>query len=159
MPANINSHVARLHRFLPFSSAHDQIYEEYQTGEDNLDLATVAIFHAIEAIRANAKCVILTGDAGHGKTHMCRRLLEKELLGYTPEEARKILQGSCDAKSPIPPAKGVESVSVRIHKDLSEIQPPSKAAILFEEALDRDNECLVVCANEGRYDSQYEYFN
>ena len=150
MPANINSHVARLHRFLPFSSAHDQIYEEYQTGEDNLDLGTVAINHAIEAIRSGAKCVILTGDAGHGKTHMCRRLLEKSLLGYQPEEARKILQSSCDAKSSIPPAEGYQSVSLRIHKDLSEVQPPSQAAILFEDAMERTDESLIVCANEGR---------
>ena len=150
MIAKINRHVARLHRFLPFSSAHDQIYEEYQTGEDNLDLETVAIFHAIEAIRAGAKTVILTGDAGHGKTHMCRRLLGQELLGYGPEEARKILQTNCEAKKSITPAEGYETVALRIHKDLSEIQPPSLAAKLFEEALSREDECLVVCANEGR---------
>ena len=150
MSVNINTHVARLHRFLPFSSAHDQIYEEYQTGEDNLDLATVAIDHAIEAIKAGAKCVILTGDAGHGKTHMCRRLLEQPLLGYAPDEARKILQNNCDAKSAIPPADGGQTVSLRIHKDLSEVNPPSQAAKLIEESIDRPDESLIVCANEGR---------
>lgn len=150
MPANINSHVARLHRFLPFSSAHDQIYEEYQTGEDNLDLATIAIDYAIAAIRNGAKCVILTGDAGHGKTHMCRRLLEKGLLGYEPDQARKLLQTSCDAQTAIPPADGKSEVSLRIHKDLSEVQPPSRAAKLFEDAINKPDECLIVCANEGR---------
>jgi hypothetical protein len=150
MAANINSHVARLHRFLPFSSAHDQIYEEYQTGEDNLDLATVAIDYATNAIRNGAKCVILTGDAGHGKTHMCRRLLEKSLLGYDAEQARNLLQSSCDAQSAIPPADGKKGKSLRIHKDLSEIQPPSKAAKLFEDAINKPDECLIVCANEGR---------
>jgi hypothetical protein len=147
---NINTHVARLHRFLPFSSAHDQIYEEYQTGEDNLDLATIAIDHAIDAIKAGAKCVILTGDAGHGKTHMCRRLLEQPLLGYPPDEARKILQKNCDARSSIPPTEGVQTVSLRIHKDLSEVNPPSQAAKLIEESIDRPDESLIVCANEGR---------
>jgi len=150
MPANINSHVARLHRFLPFSAAHDQIYEEYQTGEDNLDLATVAIDYAIEAIRNGAKCLILTGDAGHGKTHMCRRLLEKGLLGYEPDLARKILQNKCDAKSVIKPAEGFRAPALRIHKDLSEVHPPSQAAKLFEQSLYNEGECLIVCANEGR---------
>ena len=150
MPANINSHVARLHRFLPFSSAHDQIYEEYQTGEDNLDLATVAIDYAITAIRNGAKCVILTGDAGHGKTHMCRRLLEKALLGYNPDQARQILQKSCDATVAIPANEGYKATSLRIHKDLSEVNPPSQAAKLFEEAIQKPDECLIVCANEGR---------
>lgn len=150
MAAVINSHVTRLLRFLPFSSAHDQIYEEFQTGEDNLDLATVAIDYAIEAIRNGAKCVILTGDAGHGKTHMCRRLLEKGLLGYNAEQARKLLQTSCDAQFAIQPADGFKAPPLRIHKDLSEVQPPSKAAKLFEDAINNPDECLIVCANEGR---------
>lgn len=150
MPGNINTHVARLHRFLPFSAAHDQIYEEYQTGEDNLDLATVAISYAAEAINAGARLVILTGDAGHGKTHMCRRLIESALLRHDGRRARQYLLESCDGSVAIPPADGVDCVPLRIHKDLSEIQPPSRAASLFEEAGVRTNEALVVCANEGR---------
>ena len=150
MPANINSHVVRLHRFLPFSAAHDQIYEEYQTGEDRLDLETVSIDYAASAIRAGARCLVLTGDAGHGKTHMCRRLLEHALLGHAPEAARHHLLESCNASVSIAPAEGVVAPNLRIHKDLSEIQPPSRAAKLLEESAAREGECLVVCANEGR---------
>lgn len=150
MPAIINSHIVRLHRFLPFSAAHDQIYEEYQTGEDNLDLATVAISYAADAVRAGARCVILTGDAGHGKTHMCRRLIEVGLLGHDPTSARKYLLESCDGGAAVPPASGFDCLPLRIHKDLSEIQPPSNAARLLEEAGTRGNEALIVCANEGR---------
>jgi hypothetical protein len=150
MSVNTNSHVVRLHRFLPFSAAHDQIYEEYQTGEDNLDLETVAISYAANAIRSGARCVILTGDAGHGKTHMCRRLLEGELLGYSSDKARRYLQESCDGSVVIPPEDGSSSPILRIHKDLSEIQPPSRAARFLEEMGARNGESLVVCANEGR---------
>lgn len=150
MQGNINSHIVRLHRFLPFSAAHDQIYEEYQTGEDNLDLDTVAISYAADAIKAGARCVILTGDAGHGKTHMCRRLIESGLLGHDPETARKYLLDACDGASAIPPARGVDCLPLRIHKDLSEIQPPSNAARLLEVAGAQSNEALIVCANEGR---------
>ncbi len=150
MPANTNSHVVRLHRFLPFSAAHDQIYEEYQTGDDRLDLETVSIDYTAGAIRSGARCVVLTGDAGHGKTHMCRRLLEQALLGHAPHVARQHLLESCNASVPIPPADGVDAPRLRMHKDLSEIQPPSRAARLLEESAARDGECLVVCANEGR---------
>lgn len=150
MPANINSHVVRLHRFLPFSAAHDQIYEEYQTGEDRLDLDTISIEYTANAIRAGAGCIVLTGDAGHGKTHMCRRLLEQSLLGHSPEIARQHLLESCNATVSIPPAEGVSVPSLRIHKDLSEIHPPSRAARLLEESAAYAGECLVVCANEGR---------
>ena len=150
MPASTNTHVVRLHRFLPFSAAHDQIYEEYQTGEDNLDLETVAIAYATRAIRSGAKCVILTGDAGHGKTHMCRRLLEGELLGYGGDQARRHLLESCNGNTAIPSCNGSISQSLRIHKDLSEIQPPSRAARFLEDMVSTGDESLVVCANEGR---------
>lgn len=147
---NSNNHVARLHRFLPFSAAHDQIYEEYQTGEDNLDLKTVAISYAAEAVKAGAQCVIFTGDAGHGKTHMCRRLIEDELLGYNEEVARKLLLSNCDGGQAIPPSDGSPTPRLRIHKDLSEIQPPRRAAEFLEQNGRRDGETLIVCANEGR---------
>lgn len=148
--ANINTHVVRLHRFLPFSTAHDQIYEEYQTGEDNLDLETVAISYAVEAIKSGARCVILTGDAGHGKTHMCRRLIEEALLGYDGIAAREHLRRHCDGTFPIPPAAGRSGVKLRLHKDLSEMKPPSRAAEFLEAHREGDDEALVVCANEGR---------
>lgn len=150
MPSNINSHVVRLHRFLPFSASHDQIYEEYQTGDDNLDLDTVAIHYAAQAIRAGARCVVLTGDAGHGKTHMCRRLIADALLEHDGNTARRYLLDSCDGTVAIPPAAGVESPNLRVHKDLSEMQPPSRAARFLEESGTRIGEALVVCANEGR---------
>jgi hypothetical protein len=148
--ANSNSHVARLHRFLPFSSVHDQIYEEYQTGEDNLNLETVAISYAAEAVRAGAQCVIFTGDAGHGKTHMCRRLIEDALLGYDSEAAREHLLSNCNGSYAIPPSDGSAGPRLRIHKDLSEIQPPRRAAEFLEQNGRRDGETLIVCANEGR---------
>lgn len=150
MTANVNTHVVRLHRFLPFSAAHDQIYEEYQTGEDNLDLETVAIDYAVKAIKSGAKIVVLTGDAGHGKTHMCRRLIETSLLGHEPAQSRRHLLDSCDGRFSIDPAVGVTAPSLRIHKDLSEMQPPSRAAHFLEESGALSGECLVVCANEGR---------
>jgi hypothetical protein len=150
MPANINNHVARFHRFLPFSAAHDQIYEEYQTGDDDLDLETVAISYAAKAIKSGARCVILTGDAGHGKTHLCRRLIQEGLLGYDNVRARHHLLESCDGNLLIPPAAKVSSPSLRIHKDLSEIQPPSRAARFLEDVGNHKGEALLVCANEGR---------
>jgi hypothetical protein len=147
---NVNSHVDRLHRFLPFSSVHDQIYEEYQTGEDSLNLETVAIRYAIDAVTSGAKLVILTGDAGHGKTHMCRRLLESELLGYSSEDARRLLLTSCDGSMPISSVGSDSNLALRIHKDLSEIQPPSRAAAFLEQSSLNSHETLIVCANEGR---------
>jgi hypothetical protein len=153
MPAsteNINSHVDRLHRFLPFTPAHEQIYEEYQNDKDALDLETVAIEYAQRVIGTGAKLLILTGDAGHGKTHMCRRLLESEHLGYTVEESRRLLLESCDGRTSLPSKTRTIKQAIRIHKDLSEVNPPSRAATLLESAKNTTDEILIVCANEGR---------
>ena len=39
---------------------------------------------------SGAQVIVLTGDAGHGKTHLCRRIIEG-FLGYDEEEARKLI--------------------------------------------------------------------
>lgn len=144
----INSHVGRLNRYLPFSAAHEQIYEEYQTGEDSLDLPTVALDYALRAMGRGAKCIVLTGDAGHGKTHLCRRLIE-QFLGYETATSRSLLRGKCDAADAISHSSDPNHQRLRIHKDFSELDPPM-AAKLLEESSQRENEILVVCANEGR---------
>ncbi|MNZ23029.1 hypothetical protein D3C78_401320 [compost metagenome] len=144
----INSHVSRLNRFLPFSAAHDQIYEEYQTGEDSLDLQTVALSYAERALRAGAKCIVLTGDAGHGKTHMCRRLIEN-LLGYAGGDARRLLVSKCNGSTAIDSLDSATPLRLRIHKDFSELDLLSAAALL-ESIPSQPDEALVVCANEGR---------
>lgn len=144
----INSHVTRLNRYLPLSAAHDQIYEEYQTGEDALDLGTVALEYTESALKSGACCIVLTGDAGHGKTHMCRRLIES-ILGYKADDARRALIANCDGASAIPAMEGHGDIKLRIHKDFSELEPKA-AADLLEGVSSRPGETLVVCANEGR---------
>ena len=143
-----NSHVARLNRYLPFSAAHEQIYEEYQTGEDSLDLSTVALEYSHRAVAAGASCVVLTGDAGHGKTHLCRRLIES-VLGYETPAARELLRTSCNGNESIAHASLSGGVRLRVHKDFSELEPGAAAALL-EKSAERTGEVLVVCANEGR---------
>lgn len=145
--AKVNTHVERMNRYLPISAAHDQIYEEYQTGEDVLDLETEALTYALNALSKGAKCIILTGDAGHGKTHLCRRLLEKH-SGYSSDEARKLLRTECDGVSIIPHVDSDRKDGIIIHKDFSEIEPSEAAAVL--ESYAATNNPMVVCANEGR---------
>ena len=148
MSPKINSHVTRLNRFLPFTVVFDQIFEEYQD-DSSLSLATVALEYAKKAVKANAKCIVLTGDAGHGKTHLCRRLIE-EVLGYSSNEARALLRESCNGENVLLPKNGVEGAKLRIHKDFSELGI-DKAAQLIETVSEQiSSETLVVCANEGR---------
>jgi type II secretory pathway predicted ATPase ExeA len=78
MPNRTNFHVQRLHRFLPFDPSHEQIYEEYQKSEDSLELETEALNYLLTILPKAPRLVVLTGDAGHGKTHLCRRLIDTE---------------------------------------------------------------------------------
>jgi hypothetical protein len=143
-----NGNVARMSRYLPFSVSHEQIYEEYQTDEDALSLDTEALKYILSALKAGARCIVLTGDAGHGKTHLCRKLLS-EYLGYGVTESRKLLLSKCDGGSIISSVMPNIKTVLRVHKDFSEIDPDSAAKFL-EEHGNSQGESLVLCANEGR---------
>jgi len=143
----INPHVSRLNRYLPFSVSHDQIYEEYQSDQDGKSLETIALQYVLRALREGARCIILTGDAGHGKTHLCRRLIEGHLK-YQTAESRLLLLEKCDGREAIQPASG-SGIALRIHKDFSEIDT-SRAYQFIEEHGENDEEALIICANEGR---------
>jgi hypothetical protein len=135
-------------RFLPFDPSHDQIYEEYQVADDSLNLDTKAYDYVLAAAQSGATVVILTGDAGHGKTHLCRRFIEG-FLGYSEEEARHIINTECDGRKSIEPKPGtLHQGKLRVFKDFSEFAPPL-AAQLVEEA-NASDDLTIICANEGR---------
>lgn len=148
MAFKTNYHVERLHRYLPFSPDHDQIYEEYQTTKDALNLHTKALEYLLHAARSGSRLVVLTGDAGHGKTHLCRRLLQ-EHLGFRERDAREAINSQCDGDQAISAIDDRIVRPLRIFKDFSE-PPVDLAAKYIEDSHRRDNELLVICANEGR---------
>src|SRR5262245_22415011 len=117
MAERINGHVERLHRYLPFSPDHDQIYEEYQRTEDSLNIDTQALRYVLNAVRTRARLIVLTGDAGHGKTHLCRRLIQDH-LGYNEDEARRLINTACDGVQTIrATSAGPTVVPLRVYKD------------------------------------------
>lgn len=147
MSERINRHVSRLNRFLPFSAEHDQIYEEYQQTDDSLTIETSALRYLQAAVAGSARIIVLTGDAGHGKTYLCRRLIETH-LGYSQDDARALINSSCDGETTIPPIVSHPAKPLRIFKDFSELQIPVAASRL--EAALHDDAVSIVCANEGR---------
>ncbi|UES52174.1 ATP-binding protein [Roseibium aggregatum] len=148
LPENKNPHVYRMARFLPFDPSHDQIYEEYQVAKDSLNLDTVAYHYVLDAAKSGAHVIVLTGDAGHGKTHLCRRVIES-LLDYNEEEARKLIIEASDGRQIIKAKDGTSGAgALRIFKDFSEFAP-ELAASLVEESNSADA-VTIICANEGR---------
>ena len=96
-----NTHVSKLHRYLPFSPLHSQIYEEQANPEHVKSIPTRAGEFLASIVRdTSTRLVVLTGDAGHGKTHLCRRLME-EVLDLEPKDAHERLKTQGDGVQPV----------------------------------------------------------
>jgi hypothetical protein len=145
---SVSNHVERLHRYLPFSPSHDLLYEEYQDSNDSLNLQTVALAYIEGLIAGDARLIVLTGDAGHGKTHVCRRLVERH-LDQTEEGARHLIKEKCKGLEWLEHETDPTVVRLRIVKDFSEIDEEAAARVV--ESVDAESEGVtIVCANEGR---------
>jgi len=143
-----NTIVERLHSYLPLDPANLQIYEEFSRSEDAISLPTAALTYIENCASANkARLLILTGDAGHGKTHLCRRLLES-YLGYSEAESREALTKTCDGNKLLK-SGGEDKQALRIYKDFSETNIDIAAKNL-ERSGDDSNELTIICVNEGR---------
>ncbi|MGH6909453.1 MAG: hypothetical protein ACREEG_04640, partial [Phenylobacterium sp.] len=146
MAYQINTHVQRLHRYLPFDASFDQIYEENRVVGDSPEIETRALHYLRDVLADSARLVILTGDAGHGKTHLCNRVL-REVLGYPADAARAAIKNACDGRllaSELPGGR-----PLRVFKDFSEVTPAKARDLLKSAAADPDS-ATVVCVNEGR---------
>lgn len=146
MPYQTNQHVNRLRSYLPFGSGHGQIYEE-QSDPNLLRSLPTAAFRTLARLVENRekRLIVLTGDAGHGKTHLCRRLLEAT-LGFPIEEAHRLINHECDGRKELGRIAGR---SLKIIKDLSDHSELAAAASI-ESALNEHDSVTIVCANEGK---------
>lgn len=146
MALETNQHVSRLNRFLPFDADYDYLFQEYVEPDGQLALPTEALSYLQdEVLVPERRLIVLTGDAGHGKTYLCAKLLEH--FGLSAVDAAKALRELCDGRSD---ATVLDDGRVlRIVKDMSE-SPPEDASALLVRALADDRAVTVVCANEGR---------
>ena len=142
-----NPTVEKLHRYLPFDPSHDQIYEEYQLG-DSIAIHTRALEYLEQVLGVtDTRIIILTGDAGHGKTHLCRRIV-REYLGYDAESTYEIIQNRCDGRQ-LPSVKHPAKRNLRIFKDFSEVSV-EMGRNLLADTLEDAGSVSIFCVNEGR---------
>jgi hypothetical protein len=140
-----NGTVERLYRYLPFDADASFLYEEYVQPDSRLEYEAQALRYVRRLCASpEVRLVVLTGNAGHGKTHLCRRMLEDR--GYDSKTSMQRLRED-------PPGAvrygGAEGRSLRIVKDLSEI-PEGKAADLLANLAEDPDAIGLVCANEGK---------
>ncbi|MDG5472077.1 hypothetical protein P6709_09965 [Jeotgalibacillus sp. ET6] len=155
---HINSFVSYLDQYNVLSPNHSKIYDEYTIDPDKSDTYSFTIRTKIEEtliqrFENNPQSIILTGNAGDGKTRLCRIVhdyFNEENLLEWPEE------GIVDVVF----SKG----KIRIVKDLSEL----KEDIIYHELTNlqeyisnnhEKNVYYLIAANEGKltkFLSQYE---
>jgi hypothetical protein len=149
MALETNKHVHRLSLYVPFQPALAQIYEESTTLQDAPVLETRALQFVAETLKSpTTRVVILTGDAGHGKTHLCRRLIE-EASEWSGEAALRTMKEFLRGEESVPTSNGW---NLRVVKDLSELGGGDAAKILedFVRAAPASTDRVIVCANEGK---------
>ncbi|MEI7559894.1 MAG: hypothetical protein WCJ63_04810 [Actinomycetes bacterium] len=150
MPLEINEHVAKLTDYIPFEgTSGSQIYE-YTAQDDNaLNVATVALTHVENALdQQDLRLIVLTGDAGHGKTHLSAQTMA--LAGLSRREVNEKLRVEEVCSGLIPVTKLPNGKDLFIIKDLSEISPESLGCMRLKLALQSPDRLTLVCANEGR---------
>ena len=145
MQPQVSEHVEMLNAMQPFDAGFSQIY--FESSSATIRLQT----RAAEALRSHigdpeVRLVVLTGDAGHGKTYMCADLL-MSALGYDIDHARIVLNDKGYGDAPV----GVlpDGRELYVVKDLSEL-PTTKTPVVLATALAANDRFTVVCANEGR---------
>jgi hypothetical protein len=148
-----NSHVTMMLGYVPTEAGSDQLYDEHVT-EHPFTFGTkgLATLNALVADPDDPpRAIFLTGDAGHGKTYMCRRVLV-ETLGLSETEAFAAIStvdgpGRSDGMHDL----GLlpSGNHLRIVKDLSDLDIPTGARVIAS-ALEAAGRTTVICANEGR---------
>lgn len=142
----MNQFVQYLDQYNAFSPNHAKIYDEYTGGENEFSfrIETRIEQFLLELYQEQPKSVIMTGNAGDGKTRLCRMIYE-ELSG------RKLDKWPANGIVDIPYIKG----TVRIVKDLSELTE----TVIAEELLrlqhqiktrHSDRIYYLIAANEGK---------
>jgi hypothetical protein len=156
-----NSFVYYLDQYNVLSPNHSKIYDEYTIDSNNGNSYSFTIETKIEKtlinlLESNPQSIILTGNAGDGKTRLCRIVhdyFNKDNLENWPE----------DGIVEFPFSNG----KIRIVKDLSELKEDiiEKELTHLQQIITSVNEEKVyylIAANEGKltkFLSQYEHLN
>jgi hypothetical protein len=141
-----NPHVERLWQYQPFDANFDQLFAEYVDTRHSDQIATKALEFVDQVVAEQvSRLILLTGDAGHGKTHLCGQLIQRR--SNETADVRTTLKNHGDGTYPV--AEIRDGKYLHIVKDLSELDPELGADRIVD-ALSAQDRVTVICANEGR---------
>ncbi|MET9587662.1 hypothetical protein ABZY10_32140 [Streptomyces sp. NPDC006539] len=154
MPLEVNKHVQRIRRYQPFVvDSSEMIYERADSAQSLFPVVTLD--YLLEAIeRPTTKTIVLTGDAGHGKTSLCASLLAKLEAGAeanSPEVRKAVMGKLSEGREAIRPISRTRTGRpLYILRDLSDFSPQAGAHKLVELLDPPDEGVAIICANEGQ---------
>src|SRR5687768_9240639 len=101
MALEVNGHIGRLHRYQPFDADSADLVFERQTDDKQPTFRVVTRDFLLAVVELReTRTVVLTGDAGHGKTSLCASLLED--LGATKvDAAAAVKRAGKDGREPV----------------------------------------------------------
>jgi len=140
----VNQHVVRLRRYQPFHpESSDLIYEMTDPDEATYTMKAEAFLNSCIA-DPSVSLIVLTGDAGHGKTSLSAAALRN--LGMEGTEAMEAVANYGDAAAPV--SQTPDGRSVWLFSDLSSVE--DQATEVLQRMLHlADGGVAIVCANEG----------
>ncbi|MGY0235068.1 hypothetical protein [Longispora urticae] len=155
MPLEVNKHVQRIRRYQPFDADTSEMIYELQADWTQSLFPVVTLDYLLNVIeRPTAKTIVLTGDAGHGKTSLCASLLaelRRDAEAITPDDRKMVFRELSDAGDASRPIGWTRSGRpLYILKDLSELSLQAGAHKLVELLAPPDEGVAIVCANEGQ---------
>ncbi|MGW7259255.1 hypothetical protein [Streptomyces sp. NPDC054834] len=157
MPLEVNKHVQRIRRYQPFDvDASEMIYEQAdQADRTQSPYPVVTLEYLVSAIeQPTTKTIVLTGDAGHGKTSLCANLLAELRMGgeSVPSDVRRTVFNELlkDGDAGRPVALTRSGRPLYILRDLSELSLQAGAHKLVELLDPPDKGVAIICANEGQ---------
>ena len=92
--------------------------------------------------------IVLTGNAGHGKTHLCAAAICESNPHIDWQQACALVQEFGRASAALP--LGSRQFEVRLVKDLTELSIEDAKGLLSESVAHINDRLTIVCANEGR---------
>ncbi len=154
----MNNFVEYLDQFNVLSPNHSKIYDEYTQNTDTyrFSIPTRVEHYLTEVLLQNPRSIIMTGNAGDGKTRLCRSIYENLTNSQLDSWPR---EGIIDVN--------YEGGKVRIVKDLSELTE----SVIYEELMrlqgiisanHTERVYYLIAANEGKltkFLSQYPELN
>lgn len=155
MPLEVNKHVQRIRRYQPFDVDSSEMIYELQADWTQSLFPVVTLNYLLNAIeRPTTKTIVLTGDAGHGKTSLCASLLAELRVGaetIAPDVRKAVfreLSEAGDASRPIGRTRSERPLYIL--RDLSELSLQAGAHKLVELLDPPDEGVAIICANEGQ---------